>query len=182
MRTLPRAPKRTSFRVPPQEKARSAFRSELLSRFLAGPQDQIRKPWTAALGLWLFVLILTPIGLWTVGPRIFPALASAGVLIHALVTGLALAFSKAPRWILAGLFTIAIVSWGVEALGVATGFPFGHYSYTSALQPQALGVPLLIPLAWFMMLGPAWGVAERVLRAVATGRQTRIAGGLARGV
>jgi putative membrane protein len=51
---------------------------------------------------------------------------------------------------------IAILTFSVEALGSATGIPFGHYNYTELLQPQLLGVPLLIPVAWLMMLPPAW--------------------------
>ena len=34
-----------------------------------------------------------------------------------------------------------------EVLGVRTGFPFGEYAYTDALQPQVLGVPVVVPLA-----------------------------------
>ncbi len=45
---------------------------------------------------------------------------------------------------------------GVEALGVATGFPFGRYAYGTALGPQLVGVPLVIPLAWTWMAWPAW--------------------------
>jgi uncharacterized membrane protein len=50
----------------------------------------------------------------------------------------------------------------VEALGVATGFPFGHYAYGAALGPKLLGVPLVIPLAWTWMAWPAWIVAGRI--------------------
>jgi uncharacterized membrane protein len=44
----------------------------------------------------------------------------------------------------------------VEALGVATGFPFGEYAYSDALGPKVLGVPLVIPLAWTWMAWPSW--------------------------
>ena len=40
---------------------------------------------------------------------------------------------------------------GVEVLGLQTGFPFGVYTYTQRLQPQLLGVPIQIPLAWFFL-------------------------------
>ena len=56
---------------------------------------------------------------------------------------------------------VALLSLLVEAVGARTGFPFGTYSYTDRLQPQIAHVPLLIPLAWFMMLPCAWGVAQR---------------------
>jgi uncharacterized membrane protein len=50
----------------------------------------------------------------------------------------------------------------VEALGVATGVPFGTYAYTDTLGPQLLGVPLVIPLAWTMMGYPALVVGRRI--------------------
>jgi uncharacterized membrane protein len=43
------------------------------------------------------------------------------------------------------------VAGGLEILSVATGFPFGVYSYGSQLGLAVLGVPLLVPLCWQMM-------------------------------
>lgn len=51
-----------------------------------------------------------------------------------------------------------------EAIGVATGFPFGSYVYDDALGPAVLGVPLVIPLAWTMMAYPALLVGRRLTR------------------
>lgn len=53
-----------------------------------------------------------------------------------------------------------------EAVGVATGFPFGRYDYAGTLGAELLGVPLVIPLAWTMMAWPAL-VVGRVLGAPA---------------
>lgn len=55
-----------------------------------------------------------------------------------------------------------ILAWLLEWLGHTTGYPFGAYSYTTALQPQLAGVPLLIPLAWLMMLPSAWAIGEHL--------------------
>ena len=57
---------------------------------------------------------------------------------------------------------VVLLAWLMEALGTATGLPFGRYHYTDRLQPQLAHVPLLIPLAWLMMLPPAWVVAYRI--------------------
>jgi putative membrane protein len=54
---------------------------------------------------------------------------------------------------------VVILGWAVEAIGSTTGFPFGAYHYTDKLHPQLAGVPFLIPLAWLMMLPPAWAVS-----------------------
>lgn len=47
-----------------------------------------------------------------------------------------------------------------EAVGVATGWPFGHYAYTGTLGPELFGVPVVVPLAWVMMAWPALVVAR----------------------
>ncbi len=51
-----------------------------------------------------------------------------------------------------------------EALGVATGLPFGHYDYGDALGPKPFGVPWVIPLAWTWMAWPAWLAAGVLAR------------------
>jgi uncharacterized membrane protein len=55
-------------------------------------------------------------------------------------------------------------SLAVEAVGVVTGLPFGHYHYTPLLGPMAFGlVPWIIPIAWTMMAYPALTVAQTLL-------------------
>jgi putative membrane protein len=62
-----------------------------------------------------------------------------------------------------GLLLLVVgVAVAVEAVGLATGFPYGGYSYSDALGPTLLGVPLLVPLAWLMMAWPSWVVAARL--------------------
>lgn len=62
------------------------------------------------------------------------------------------------------LATTFIVSLAFESLGVATGWVYGKYHYTDKLGVKFLGlVPLLIPLAWFMMSYPSFVIAERLL-------------------
>lgn len=119
--------------------------------------------WGIALILWLASLIATPISIWVYGPGVFPPVASLGVVVHALTTLAALACGWDLRRIITAALIVGSGAWAVEALGTATGFPFGLYEYTPALQPQLLAVPLLIPLAWLMMLIPAWAVAEALL-------------------
>jgi len=45
---------------------------------------------------------------------------------------------------------------------VRTGFPFGAYAYTGVLQPQLLGVPVVMGLAWMVLVAYACGVAARL--------------------
>ena len=58
---------------------------------------------------------------------------------------------------------VVVATLAVEKLGTATGFPFGEYDYTGALQPTVAGVPVLVPLAWFAMGVPALEVGRRIV-------------------
>jgi uncharacterized membrane protein len=60
------------------------------------------------------------------------------------------------------------LGFGAELLGVATGRPFGHYTYSAKLGPRVRGVPLAAAAAWAMMARPAWVVAN-----LAAGRRRR---------
>jgi uncharacterized membrane protein len=71
----------------------------------------------------------------------------------------------------AGLLAVVVVTAiGFEAVGLATGFPYGRYTYSAALGPTVLGVPLLVPLAWLMMAWPSRLLAARL----ATHRAVRV--------
>ena len=54
------------------------------------------------------------------------------------------------------------VGFGAELLGVATGRPFGRYTYSDGLGPRVRGVPLLAAAAWALLARPAWVVAGRL--------------------
>jgi uncharacterized membrane protein len=66
------------------------------------------------------------------------------------------------------------IAWGFEQVGVATGLVFGAYYYTEALGLRLGHVPLLIPLAWFMMIYPSYVIANLL----ADGRPFGTRGGL----
>lgn len=48
--------------------------------------------------------------------------------------------------------TIAALAFAIEAIGVATHWPFGEYRYGRALGPQLFQVPVLIGLLWLLLL------------------------------
>ena len=68
------------------------------------------------------------------------------------------------RW--AAAFVLVTVGTGLlaEAVGTATGVPFGHYDYRSSLGAKAFGVPVVIPLAWSMMAYPSLLVGRALSR------------------
>lgn len=66
------------------------------------------------------------------------------------------------RWTAAFAAISAGFGLGIELLGSKTGWPFGDYYYADQLQPQILGVPVVVPLAWLMMAYPALLLARSV--------------------
>jgi uncharacterized membrane protein len=63
---------------------------------------------------------------------------------------------------------LLVLTFGVsllfESVGVATGWVYGPYHYTDKLGVKFLDlVPLLIPVAWFMMTYPSYLIAERIV-------------------
>jgi putative membrane protein len=102
----------------------------------------------------------------------------------AVVTGLATATLSlaSRRWgttRAAGAFaTVAAATTALERVGSSSGRPFGRYHYSSALRPSLVGVPAIVPAAWFAMALPARETAHAVLGARST-PATRIALGAA---
>ncbi|MEM7134479.1 MAG: carotenoid biosynthesis protein [Chloroflexota bacterium] len=113
-------------------------------------------------GLWLLSMITLPILWWTWGDAILPWGASISVLLQ----GSTVAACLIARWggakvgLIGGVLLVG--SWAAEWIGSSIGLPFGIYHYTDRLQPQVGAVPLLIPVAWFMMLPVAWAIAFRI--------------------
>ncbi len=125
-----------------------------------------------------------PLGVLVLAEIAYPLVSGhtrAVLVVCTVVIGFAVAVGHA--WTTRGLrlaaALVAITAGGgfaVEALGVATGFPFGSYEYSAALGPRLLGVPLVIPLAWTWMAWPAWLAAGRL---TTRGRVPVAAAGLA---
>ena len=58
--------------------------------------------------------------------------------------------------------SVAVITWLIEAAGVATGFIFGTYSYGEGLGIRILNTPLLIGINWFMMIYTSYCIAGRI--------------------
>jgi lycopene beta-cyclase len=110
--------------------------------------------------LWVLTMISLPIVGWTWGEAALIRGMSVGVVMQAIAVLTILRNAWGLSRTLRTLAIVAVLSYFAEWLGSKTGFPFGAYHYTDALQPQLAGVPLLIPLAWMMMLAPAWAIAK----------------------
>lgn len=81
------------------------------------------------------------------------------VLLGAALSAVHAALSRGPAAGPALVLLVVVTAVAVEAVGLATGFPYGRYRYGAGLGPAVLGVPLLVPLAWLMMAWPSWLLA-----------------------
>jgi uncharacterized membrane protein len=86
------------------------------------------------------------------------------VLLGAAVSVTHAGISRGWRTGVGVLLLVAGTAVLVEAIGLATGFPYGAYRYGDVLGPRLLGVPFLVPLAWLMMAWPSWVLAARLAR------------------
>jgi uncharacterized membrane protein len=84
------------------------------------------------------------------------------VLLGAAVSVAHAGLSRGWRTGVGVLLLVACTAVVVEAVGLATGFPYGEYRYGDVLGPRLLGVPFLVPLAWLMMAWPSWLLALRL--------------------
>jgi putative membrane protein len=121
----------------------------------------------------LLIVSLTAAAL-TVLANILWALASGGLRDALTITGV-LAFATASGFhayatfgrdfVFKFLLIALMATLVIEVLGVKTGFPFGAYEYDlERLGVSILGVPLLIPFAWFMMLYPCWLISRDLFK------------------
>lgn len=117
-----------------------------------------RLPW-ALLG----VLVLAQIGYPLTGGSTRAALTVATVVLGYLLSVSHALLTRGPRTAVALVAVATGGGFAIEALGVATGFPFGSYDYSGELGPKLAGVPLIIPLAWTWMAWPAWLAAAKLV-------------------
>ncbi|MGK5672300.1 carotenoid biosynthesis protein [Micromonospora sp. URMC 106] len=116
-----------------------------------------RLSWTL-LAVLVLAQICYPLSAGQTRARLTVATVVLGYLLsvsHALL-------SRGPRTAAALVAVATVGGFAIEALGVATGFPFGSYDYSGELGPKLAGVPLIIPLAWTWMAWPAWLAATRL--------------------
>jgi len=107
----------------------------------------------------IYSIVGTPLG---IAPShiITPLITLTGFSFAFLHSGQREGWGRALR-LLALVFGVSLL---FESIGVATGWVYGPYHYTSKLGPMFLGlVPYLIPVAWFMMSYPSFVIADRLV-------------------
>lgn len=89
------------------------------------------------------------------GMHVLPALAFA--LVHG-------ALRYRVRNSIAFVLLFLIVGNVIENLGVATGFPFGHYYFTDGMGPKLFQVPIFLGLAYVGLGYISWVLAEILVK------------------
>lgn len=141
---------------------RTRYDTAILSQWLRAVVADLSPVTAFLLTGWLLTMIGVPILRWVWGETAlrYGVITSVCLLVGAVTT---LLIQQWGGWrTVRVISTVVILAWALEFLGHTTGYPFGSYDYTSALQPQLGGVPLLIPLAWLMLLPAAWGVSQAI--------------------
>lgn len=119
---------------------------------------------SALIIVWMFAMISVPIQRWVAGDTSLRFGITLGAVLQASAASTLLCTGLGVR---RGMIITGVVvgaAWLIEFIGSHTGFPFGNYFYTEALQPQLGDVPLLVPVAWMMMMPSAWAVSALLTR------------------
>lgn len=90
--------------------------------------------------------------------------ADAGALasLFLLTAGSVVLLGEGTRRGAVSLACVALLGFACEAVGVRFGVPFGRYVYTDLLQPQLLGVPVVMGPAWMVLVAFARDAAGRL--------------------
>lgn len=127
--------------------------SEVIETLIAQPTSAM-----VMLGVWLAAMIAVPILRWTLGAGAERIGISIGVLAQTILVATLLLLTLPLGRAIAVIIAVPVLGWASELLGSRRGVPFGRYHYTEVLQPQIGHVPLLIPMAWLMMIPPSFAV------------------------
>lgn len=128
------------------------------------------------LAVFVYPAVLHPLLVWLASVPPLPVTTHMLTLVLMLFSLFHAAYALSWRHSLLFFALTAVISWVYEQVGVATGLIYGAYHYTDVLGPKLGHVPLLIPLAWFMMIYPSYVIANLI----ADGQPTGSRGGLGR--
>jgi putative membrane protein len=91
----------------------------------------------------------------------------AVIALHVLPAGLFAIVHGSVLYRLRGALVFAFLCLGIgnifENLGVATGFPFGHYYFTGVMGPKVFNVPILLGGAYLGIGYASWTLALLIL-------------------
>ncbi len=113
---------------------------------------------------WLWVMAALYLGLNTVVSLRLVDLGNSGSVAITVVLFAFVLFYGAKRFgwrkLLIFFGMTSAISWSMESLSIATGFPFGHYRYSDQLGPKLGTVPLIVMPAYFANGFLAWTISH----------------------
>lgn len=94
----------------------------------------------------------------------------------ALVAGAMLSFlfyhgsrAEGRSAVFAFIITVFLIGWSFETVSILTGFPFGHYHYTSVMGPFLGHVPVSVMPAYCVMGYISWATARVIISRTQSG-------------
>jgi uncharacterized membrane protein len=129
------------------------------------PQFDVRKNWKRYLFAFLLLSYLLGRFFQLYADRL-PTLLI--VMLHVLPLAIFALVHGAMVYRLRGILIFAVLCLGIgslfESLSLRTGFPFGHYYFTSLMGPKLFQLPILLALAYLGMGYLSWVVGVSILR------------------
>lgn len=133
----------------------------MIAQFRAMASNERHLGWLSFALVWFLLMLVLPIVDWISAGEAFALMVTVVVIAQALAVGAMTRLDFSWRRLADVLAIVLIGAWLAEFAGSRYGWIFGPYDYSPMLKPQLAGVPVLIPLAWAMLLPPAWAVASR---------------------
>jgi putative membrane protein len=125
-------------------------------------------------GALALILVLFPFSLFfLVGgflPDRFSWASSIVISLNAIATFSSEIRFTESRVVIRETLFLCLLVFVIESFGVHTGLPFGRYSYTGALGPNILGVPVVIPFAWYSTVVNSRRLISGLFPRISTGR------------
>jgi Carotenoid biosynthesis protein len=113
---------------------------------------------------WLLVMLLLPLLSAKFDEQTLRQGLTLAILLQVAFVVQVLYRSWGWRGMLRTCLEVIFLVWAVMAIIIRSGLPYGNLFYTALQKPQLLGVPVIAPLAWLMMLAPSWAVARVITR------------------
>jgi uncharacterized membrane protein len=112
--------------------------------------------------LWALIAVFAVGAVLPIFPQVVPrpVMAAAQAVPAALFALIHGARTYRLRGILGFIIISLSVGYLAEALGVHTGFPFGHYSFSDGMGPKVFDVPILMGPAYVGMGYVSWTLAR----------------------
>ncbi len=99
---------------------------------------------------------------WLLAEPARDVLTSATVITFFLASASHAWITRGWLWAIGYVLIASGVGLAMEAVGVATGLPFGTYTYSDSLGLTLFGVPVIVMMAWAMMAYPCFLAAQRL--------------------